>query len=262
MPDVFEDIFSHEPLDPTEAARRNVRALRHRFYTCVEVMPGAGGATAAGFAILLDGRPVRTPARRALAAPTAALAEAIAAEWEAQRELIEPAAMPLTRLANTIIDGVALAPEAVAQEIAAYLGSDLVCHRATTPARLVERQAAHWDPIITFAREALGAPFVVHSGVMHTAQPADAIAAARAGIPRQPWRLGAVHAITTLTGSALIALGVASRAIDRDAAWAAAHVDEDWNLELWGRDELALKQRAYRLAEMTAAAKVLEEIGA
>ena len=261
MRDVFEDIFSHEPPDPAEAARRNMRALKRRFYVGVEVRPQPGGAGPGGAAILLDGRPVRTPARRALAAPTAALAEAIAAEWEAQRELIEPAAMPLTRLANTIIDGVALAPEAVAQEIAAYLGSDLVCHRATTPARLVERQAAHWDPIITFAREALGAPFVVHSGVMHTAQPADAIAAARAGIPRQPWRLGAVHAITTLTGSALIALGVASRAIDRDAAWAAAHVDEDWNLELWGRDELALKHRAYRLAEMTAAAKVLEEVG-
>jgi chaperone required for assembly of F1-ATPase len=257
MRDVFEGIFRDppEPLDPAEAARRNMRALRRRFYTCVEVRLEAAGA-----AILLDGRSVRTPARRALAAPTAGLAEAIAAEWEAQRELIEPAAMPLTRLANTIIDGVAAAPEAVAREIAAYLSSDLVCYRATTPQQLVARQAAHWDPIIGFAREALGASFAVRSGVMHAAQPADAVAAARAHIPRDPWRLGAVRAITTLTGSALIALGVASGAMGRDAAWAAAHVDEDWNLELWGRDELALKQRAYRLAEMTAAAQVLEEV--
>jgi chaperone required for assembly of F1-ATPase len=258
MRDVFEGIFPSEPpepVDPVAAARRNMRALKGRFYTCVEVRPEAAGA-----AILLDGRPVRTSARRALAAPTPSLADAIAAEWQAQREFIEPAAMPLTRLANTITDGVAAAPEEVAREVAAYLGSDLVCYRATIPAQLVARQAAHWDPIIAFAREALGASFTVHSGVMHAAQPADAVAAARARIPRHPWRLGAVHAITTLTGSALIALGVASRAIGRDAAWAAAHVDEDWNLERWGRDELALKHRAYRLAEMTAAAKVLEEV--
>jgi chaperone required for assembly of F1-ATPase len=266
MRDVFGDIFSHEPpepLDPAETARRNMRALRRRFYSRVEVRPdvGANGAAGAGAAILLDGRPIRTPARRALAAPTAALAEAIVAEWEAQREFIEPAAMPLTRLANTIIDGVAAAPDKVAQEIAAYLGSDLVCYRATSPEKLVARQAAHWDPVIAFARDALGASFAVRSGVIHAAQPESAIAAARAHIPRHPWRLGAVHAITTLTGSALIALAVASAAIGRDAAWAAAHVDEDWNFELWGRDELVLKHRAYRLGEMTAAAKVLEEVG-
>jgi chaperone required for assembly of F1-ATPase len=259
MRDVFEDIFSREPpepLDPAEAARRNMRALKRRFYARVEVRPEAAGA-----AILLDGRPVRTPARRALAAPAAALAEAIAAEWEAQREFIEPAAMPLTRLANTIIDGVAAAPDEIAREVAAYLGSDLVCYRATTPEQLVARQAAHWDPIIAFASDTLGASFAVRSGVIHAAQPAGAVATARAHIPRHPWRLGAVHAITTLTGSALIALGVASGAISREAAWAAAHVDEDWNLQQWGRDELALKHRAYRFAEMAAAAKVLEEVG-
>jgi chaperone required for assembly of F1-ATPase len=255
MRDVFEEIFSRVPPDPTEAARRNMRALRHRFYAHVEVREHA-----AGTAVLLDGRPVKTPARRTLAAPTSALAEAIAAEWQAQQEFIEPAAMPLTRLANTIIDGVALARDEVAREVAAYLSSDLVCYRATTPHELVARQAAHWEPIIAFAREALGASFAVRSGVMHAAQPADAVAAAHAHIPRHPWRLGAVHLITTLTGSALIALGVAAGALDREAAWAAAHVDEDWNFEQWGRDELALKHRAYRLAEMTAAATVLAEV--
>jgi chaperone required for assembly of F1-ATPase len=255
MRDVFEEIFSREPPDPAEAARRNMRTLRRRFYARVEVREGAAGA-----AVLLDGREVGTPARRPLAAPTSALGEAIAAEWKAQHEFIEPAAMPLTRLANTIIDGVALAPDEVAREVGAYLGYDLVCYRATTPHELVARQAAHWEPVIAFARDVLGASFAVRSGVMHAAQPAEAVAAARAHIPRHPWRLGAVHAITTLTGSALIALGVAAGAIGREAAWAAAHVDEDWNLEQWGRDELALKHRAYRLAEMTAAAKVLEEV--
>jgi chaperone required for assembly of F1-ATPase len=255
MRDVFEDIFSRQPPDPAEAARRNMRALRHRFYAYVEVREDAAGA-----AIVLDGRPVRTPARRTLAAPTSTLGEAIAAEWEAQREFIEPAAMPLTRLANTIIDGVAAAPGKVAQEVAAYLGSDLVCYRATTPHELVARQTAHWEPVVAFARDVLGASFAVRAGVMHAAQPADAVAAARAHIPRHPWRLGAVHSIATLTGSALIALSVAAGALGREAAWAAAHVDEDWNLEQWGRDELALKHRAYRFAEMTAAVKVLEEV--
>jgi chaperone required for assembly of F1-ATPase len=255
MRDVFADIFSREPSDPIAAARRNMRALRRRFYAGVEVREEPAGA-----AVLLDGRPIRTPARRPLAAPTSALAEAIAAEWAAQREFIDPAGMPRTRLANTIIDGVAAAPDEVARDVAAYLGCDLVCYRAATPQRLAARQAAHWDPVMEFARDALGAPFAVRVGVMHAAQPADAVAAAQAHIPRHPWRLGAVHAITTLTGSALIALGVATGAIGPDAAWAAAHVDEDWNLELWGRDELALKHRAYRFAEMTAAATVLAEI--
>jgi chaperone required for assembly of F1-ATPase len=255
MRDVFEDIFSAEPVDPVEAARRNMRALRRRFYADVAVQEEGTVA-----AVVLDGRPIRTPARHRLAAPKRALAEAIAAEWKAQREFIDPADMPLTRLANTIIDGVTLAPDEVAREVAAYLGSDLVCYRAATPERLAARQAAHWDPVVAWACDTLGASFVVRNGVVPAAQPQAAIAAARAHIPRHPWRLGAVHALTTLTGSALIALGVAAGAIGRDDAWAASHVDEGWNLDLWGRDELALKHRAYRVAEMAAAAKVLEEI--
>jgi chaperone required for assembly of F1-ATPase len=255
MRDVFEDIFSAEPIDPIEASRRNMRALRRRFYS-----DAAAQEEGAGTAVLLDGRPIRTPARHRLAAPRLALAEAIAAEWKNQGEFIDPPSMPLTRLANTIIDGVTLAPEEVAREVAAYLGSDLVCYRAATPERLAVRHAAHWDPVLAWARDTLGASFVVRNGVMPAAQPEAAIAAARAHIPSHPWRLGAVHAITTLTGSALIALGIAAGAIGHDDAWAAAHVDEDWNLELWGRDELALKHRAHRLAEMTAAEKVLEEI--
>jgi chaperone required for assembly of F1-ATPase len=257
MRDVLDQMFSRERLDPAAAARRNMRALKRRFYAGVEVRQGP-----AGDAITLDGRPIRTPARRALAAPSRPLAEAIAAEWRAQQEFIDPAAMPLTRLANTIIDGVAAAPDEVALEIAKYLSSDLVCYRAAAPEGLVARQAVHWDPIVAWARDALGAPFAVCQGVMHAAQPDNAIVAASAHIPRHPWRLGAVHAITTLTGSALIALAAAAGAIGRDAAWAAAHVDEDWNMDFWGRDEVALKRRAYRFAEMTAAAMVLDEVTA
>jgi chaperone required for assembly of F1-ATPase len=194
-----------------------------------------------------------------LAAPTAALAQAIAAEWEAQRKLVDPAKMPLTRLANTIIDGVSDAPSVVADDAAKYLASDLVVYRAEAPEGLVVRQAQAWDPVLAWARESLGAAFVpAQGGIVFVPQPAHALAAARAAIPRDPWRLGAFHSITTLTGSALIALAMANGALSVARAWSAAHVDEDWNMEQWGRDELALERRASRFAEMQAAAQVLE----
>ena len=259
MRDVFEEIFTLqglESVDPSESARRNMRTLKRRFYKEVEVRDDP-----AGFAVTLDGHSIKTPARRMLAAPRRPLAEAIAAEWRVQTEFVDPAAMPMTRLANTIIDGVAAAQDEVAGEIVKYLGSDLVCYRAATPQGLVARQSRHWDPILDWANTALGASFVTVRGIIHVPQSNDAIACAGAAIPRDPWRLGAVHAVTTLTGSALIALALARGDIGLDAAWAAAHVDEDWNMELWGRDELGLKRRAYRFAEMTAAAQVLAEMG-
>ena len=252
MRDILEDLFCSEPLDPTESARRNMRPqLRKRFYSQATVGEGAP------FPILLDGRAVKTPARNSLAAPARLLAQAIASEWDAQGERIDPAVMPLTRLANTIIDGVVTAPAPVADEIAKYLGSDLVCYRAGTPDGLVAEQARHWDPILAWAREALGARFVLGEGVMFVAQPDHAVAAAGAALPADPWRLGAAHVITTLTGSALIALAVAQGRLSVDEAWNAANVDEDWNMQLWGRDELALQRRAARFAEMQAAATVL-----
>jgi chaperone required for assembly of F1-ATPase len=165
--------------------------------------------------------------------------------------------MPLTRLANTIIDGVAAAPDPVIEEIARYLGSDLVFYRADAPDRLVERQTRHWDPVLAWAREALGARFILAGGVVYVDQPETALAAARAAVPSEPWRLGAIHSVTTLTSSALIALALAHGARSTDQAWEAAHVDEDWNMEQWGRDEIALERRRYRFAEMEAAAKVL-----
>jgi chaperone required for assembly of F1-ATPase len=253
MRDIFTEIFENQPLDPTEAARRAVRPrLRKRFYKLAAA--GEGGQNVP---VLLDGKPVMTPARRPLAAPTRALAEAIAAEWNAQVEEIDPARMPLTRLANAIIDAVAEKPREVAAEIENYLGSDLVCYRAETPAGLVERQAQAWDPVLAWARVTLGASFVLGAGVMHVAQPAAAIAAARAAIPADAWRLGAVSAVTSLTGSGLIALALAAGALGVETAWAAAHVDEDWQMTQWGRDELALARRDFRYAEMAAAAKVL-----
>lgn len=252
MRDILEDLFDKEPPDPTEAARRNMRPqLRKRFYKRAHV------SDAAPFSVLLDNRLVKTPAGNALAAPSYALGEAIAAEWDAQGERIDPASMPLTRLANTIIDGVAASPVPIADEIAKYLGSDMLFYRADTPEGLVQCQSEHWDPVLAWAREALGARFILGEGVIFVAQPDHAVAAARGHIPSDPWRLGAVSTITTLTGSALLALAVARGTLDIDAAWAAAHVDEDWNMAQWGRDEIALARRAARFAEMQAAGRVL-----
>jgi chaperone required for assembly of F1-ATPase len=254
MRDLFEDIFKDAPLDPVQAARRAVRPhLRRRFYERAEVEDADGE-----FRVVLDGRPVKTPARRTLAAPKRALAQALAAEWDAQRDVIDPAKMPLTRLANTIIDGVTDAPSAVADEVKRYLACDLVFYRAPGPAGLVAWQAEAWDPVLAWVRETLGARFVLAEGIAFVAQPAQSLAAASSAIPTDPWRLGAMHAVTTLTGSALIAIALARGALSVDAAWAAAHVDEDWNMKFWGRDALALERRAARFSEMQAAATVLE----
>lgn len=258
MREIFTEIFENRPLDPTEAARRAGRPqLRKRFYERSHIgESGKGGA----IPILLDRKAVRTPARRALSLPSRALAEAVAAEWEAQTEVIDPARMPLTRLANVVIDAVADAPAPVSDEVAKYLGSDLLFYRADAPAGLVESQSRAWDPVLAWARDQFGARFVLAQGVVYVPQPQEAVTAVRAAIPADPWRLGAVSSITTLTGSALLALALAHGALDADAVWAAAHVDEDWQMSQWGRDELALERRAFRHGEFRAALTVLGHV--
>ncbi len=256
MRDIFEDIFKNDPLDPMEAARRNVRpSLRKRFYESAGVAQNGDL-----FEVTLDGKPVRTPSRRPLATPSHDLSQAIANEWQAQTDVIDPANMPLTRLANSIIDGVADAPELVRDEIVKYLGSDLLFYRADGPERLIERQAAAWDPVVGWAAQDLGARFIMVEGVVFAAQPNEAVKAASNAIPTDAWRLGAAHSVMTLTGSALLALAVAHDAVSEDEAWKAAHVDEDWQMEQWGRDALAMQRRDYRFAEMKAAAAVLKAI--
>jgi chaperone required for assembly of F1-ATPase len=258
MRDIFEEIFVNGPLDPVEAVRRTARPrLRKRFYENAHVDQHEGG-----FAVRLDGRAVRTPARRILAAPARALADALAAEWNAQHDMIDPRSMPLTRLANSVIDGVVDAPAAVKAEIETYLASDLVVYRADGPPGLVAHEAQAWDPLVDWARAALGAGFLLATGIGFVAQPEPVLAAARAAIPHDPWRLGALSAITTLTGSALIALAVLRGRLSAGEAWAAAHVDEDWNMDAWGRDQPALARRALRFAEMKAATSVLDLLAA
>jgi chaperone required for assembly of F1-ATPase len=227
---------------------------RKRFYAKADV-----GDYDGGFALLLDGRVAKTPAKAAFVLPTLAAAEAIAKEWEAQGEWIEPDSMPLTRIARTAIDGVAGNREAVAAEIVKYAETDHVCYRASGPQNLARAEADAWDPILAFARNMLGARFVVAEGIVFTPQPTAAIAAVRAkveGVARGPaasFRLACLSVMTTLTGSVLIALALSGGAIGLEEAWRAAHIGEDYQVRLWGEDEEAMARRARRFAEMVAA---------
>jgi chaperone required for assembly of F1-ATPase len=228
-----------------------------RFYRTVSV----GGADPA-FRVLLDGRPMRTPAKRELAVPSLALAEALAAEWDAQGEHIDPASMPLTRLVNSAIDGVAGREDEVRADIAKHAASDLVCYRAEAPAGLVRRQAGAWDPVLAWAHEALGARLVLGRGIVPVAQPQAALAAiecALAGL--DTFSLAVHHVMTTLMGSALLALAQASGRLTAEEAWAAAHVDEDWQISQWGEDAEARARRDRRWADMQAASRLLALLG-
>ncbi|MFG1417106.1 ATP12 family protein [Xanthobacter sp. V0B-10] len=238
------------PMARAQAAQRPQQMKR--FYKNVAV-----GEAEGGFTVLLDGRPVRTPARGLLQVPTRALAEALVKEWEAQESEIDPLSMPLTRLVNVALDRVAAEAGAVREEVARYVGSDMLFYRAEGPDGLVERQARHWDPVLAWAREAHGAPFFLAEGICHVAQPEESLARVHALVPQEALPLAAMHVMTTLTGSALLALAVAGGVIEADAAWQAAHVDEDWNRELWGEDEAATARRAARRLEMDAAVALL-----
>jgi chaperone required for assembly of F1-ATPase len=240
-------------------AGKPAQPAQKRFYKAVGVTDESGG-----FGIALDGRSVRTPARAPLIVPSRGLAEAIAGEWEAQGPHILPASMVLTKLANTAIDRVAGRERAVAADIVSYGGCDLLCYRADSPERLAARQAGAWDPVLTWAARRLGSHFVCVTGVVHHPQPEAALEALarelelREREPEGPFRLAAMHTITTLTASAILALALYDGAIRADEAWAAAHVDEDWQIEQWGADAEAEARRAARRAEFDCAVRLLE----
>src|SRR6266702_6288237 len=253
MRELFDEVAGQSPLDPEEAVRRATRVpQRKRFYTSAGVAEADGG-----FAVTLDGKPIRTPSGRHVVAPNRAIAEAIAAEWNAQVETINPLTMPLTRFANSVGEGVVDRVDVVADDVAKYLGTDLLFYRAGHPEALVAKEAAHWDPVLYWAANELGAHFILAEGIVHVAQPEPAIRAARATFPVDPWSIAALHVVTTLTGSALLALALFHGVLDADQVWAAAHVDEDWNAEKWGVDEEVAARRAARLVDFEAASRIL-----
>jgi chaperone required for assembly of F1-ATPase len=247
-----------EPIDPFALARRDLRkALPRRFYKSA-----AAAAKDGQFVLLLDGRPALTPAKTVLSLPTRGLAEAVAVEWAAQVEFIDPATMPLTRLANVALDGVRREAAAVVAEIAKYGDSDLLCYRAEAPEALVRAQASAWDPILAANEARLDVRFRWGQGVVFVDQPAPAKAAVRAAVAAVQaetfghFRLAALHVMTSLTGSALIALALGAGDIDLAEAWAAAHVDDDFQIGLWGEDDEATARQARRFAEMAAAVRL------
>jgi chaperone required for assembly of F1-ATPase len=259
-----EDLFSTiipgvgNPIDPAAMARRDLQKnLPKRFWSAVGIGEGEHG-----FSILLDGRPARTPAKAALALPTRAAAERVAAEWRALTDLVDPARMPLTRLANSAIDGVAREMDAVAADIVNYAGSDLLCYRAGDPVRLVSLQALRWDPILDWAHEDLGANFIMAEGVMFARQPEPAIEAVHRAVAlhKDAHGLAALHSMTSLMGSAILALAVARGRLSPTEAWSLAHLDEDFQMEVWGRDDEALIRRDTRWRDMAAAADLLAAV--
>jgi chaperone required for assembly of F1-ATPase len=224
---------------------------RRRFYKDVTVTDDLG--------IALDGRPVKTPLKADLRLPTRALADAVAAEWAEQGEDIKPSTMTLTKLANTAIDRVAANRPAIAQEVLDYANSDLICYRTDRPPDLVARHVKAWDPIVDWARTDLDAPFEVTEGIIHRPQPEAALAAFTLAVqPLSDFELAAFYTIMTLTGSALIAMMLTRKATVPEAAWLAAHVDEDYQVEHWGEDAEAEARRAARRTEFMACCRFLE----
>ncbi|MEZ5844745.1 MAG: ATP12 family protein [Hyphomicrobiaceae bacterium] len=236
---------------PAAGAGRPVMAKR--FYKVAHVSQGD-----APFRVLLDGRGVRTPGRREIAFSSLALASLLVSEWEAQRDVIDPATMPATRIVNSALDGVAGRMPEVRADIVAYASHDLVCYRAEGPAKLAARQHARWQPVLDWAAAELGARLTVVAGLMPVKQDGAALAAVeRALAPLDPLRLAATHVATTLTGSALLALAVLVGRLDVETAWRAAHVDEDFQSEAWGEDPEASARRERRWQEMRAAAAIM-----
>lgn len=263
MRDILNDLEAGRLLsdpDPMRRAQIHMRKpLPKRFYKHVAVAEGEGG-----FSVQLDGKAVKTPGNAPLVLPTEDAARLVANEFDAQGETLDLASMPVYRLVNTAIDGVAGDPQAVVEDILRFSSSDLLCYRADGPDTLIRRQNEAWDAVLDWARATLGARLLLAEGVIHVEQPREAIAALGVHLNQrsEPLRLAALHVMTSLTGSALLALAVDFGELDADTAWNAAHVDEDFQAEHWGQDAEALARRTHRKRDMIAAADLIEAIRA
>ena len=247
---------SHEnPM--TRAQKAMLTPMPKRFYKDVSV-----GEAEGQFQVLLDGKPVRTPAKAYLQFPTRAAAELVAAEFSAQEKEINPAFMPVTRLANTVIDGVINELDAVRDEVSRYAGNDMLCYRAESPDALVMRQVEQWDPYLEWFRTRHGVRFYLTEGVIHVEQPKEALEQARIAISSitNPWVVAVLHTFTTLTGSAVLALAAVEGHASAADAWNTAHLEEDWTNDQWGADFEAEARRANRWIDMDAADRLLKSI--
>ena len=205
----------------------------------------------AGFRVLLDGRPVKTPSKSNFAVPTRALAELIAVEWQAQDEKVDPETMPFTRMANSAIDKVTPQHQAVAEMLAEYGGSDLICYRADGPVELIERQNAGWDPLLAWCETELGAKLEPTSGIVFKAQPEASVVTLRNQVlAMDPFVLTAFHDLVALSGSLVIAFAALRGYDTPENLWDISRIDENWQTHLWGEDEeneqlVAIKRQAF-----------------
>ena len=226
---------------------------RKVFWQAVTVAPGEGG-----FAVLLDGRPLRTPAKVPLALPSEALAGLVAYEWRAQEGSIKPETMPATRRANAAIDKVRGQKGEVAALVAAYGETDFLCYRASTPEALRARQDAAWDPLLDWAKGRYGIVLRVTEGVMPAAQPADTLRTLQVQVQGfSAFELTAFHDLVSLSGSLVIGLAAAEEARPIEALWHAARIDEHWQAEQWGSDDEAMQAAAFKRRDFIEAADFL-----
>ncbi|MFZ1467784.1 MAG: ATP12 family protein [Paracoccaceae bacterium] len=224
-----------------------------RFWTTASAQPCDGGYT-----VRLDDRSVKTPAKAPLVVPTLALAQGIAAEWNAQIGVIKPATMPLTRAANSAIDKVAPLLDAVIDELTSYGGTDLLCYRATHPQALIDRQADAWDPLVEWAATSLHAPLRVTQGVIPVDQPISSLARLRGHVDGfDNFGLSGLHDLVAISGSLVLALAVASGKLEAATAFALSRVDNHWQAEAWGQDEEEAETEALRAAAFAQADRFL-----
>ena len=228
---------------------------RKRFWKEATVETAEGG-----FAVHLDGRPLRTPAKAPLVVPTRALAEAVAREWAAQGETIKPDTMPTTRSANAAIDKVGAQFDEVAALITAYGETDLLCYRAQSPVELVARQAAAWDPLLDWSARRWGIAWRVTTGVMPQPQAPETLAILRAHVAGfTPFQLTAFHDLVAMSGSLVIGLAATEGQGDSESLWKASRIDEDWQTEQWGHDPEAEALVALRRESFLHAARFFSD---
>jgi len=254
MRDFLEDADAHRNDGYGRAQHLNKVELPKRFYKDVGV-----GATPGGFAVTLDGKTPRTPGQVPVIVPQQPLAEAMAAEWAAQQTHIDPATMPIVRLINSAIEAGEDRLPALRAEVVKYAGNDLLLYRADTPRELIAEQERVWDAVLVALARHFDIAFQPTVGILHQPQPAatiDRLDAAMAEVPLI--ETVTLNSLTGITGSGLLAIALREKLIDAEAAWTAAHVDEDHNIRLWGDVDEARDRREKRRRDYDAAIRVLE----
>jgi len=245
--------------DAPKGAGRAGPDLRKRFYKAADIIPAEGG----GWSVVLDARPLRTPAKAPLVVPHQALARLIADEWGAQGARIDPETMPATRLANVVVDRVVPHQALIAAELAGYIGTDLVCYRAETPAGLVAVQCEHWDPMIDWARRRFDIHLVTTTGLLAVDQPPETVERLTRAIEAvDPWRLSVLHGAVTTAGSVIIGLALLEGASDAETAWAASQADEHYQISRWGEDAEQTERMTFLKRDLADLARIRDAINA